>query len=97
MKEVTLRNGSQEADVLVNVTMVSLRGMMKDIQGITALYDLHQICLGTNYQASEQNLQYLVDRSLLQADKRPHQSVKNIVLSAIEGKGLGIHLVSPLA
>jgi hypothetical protein len=92
-----LRNGSQEPSALVNLTVRSLSQMMGDIQGVTALYDLHQICLGTNYRPSARQLQYLEGRGLLQANGRPHDSIKNIVLSAIEGEGLEMTLVSPLA
>jgi hypothetical protein len=97
MQTVTLRNGSEELDSLVNATMMSLRQMMGDILGITALYDLHQICLGTNYRPSARQLEYLKERCLLQANGRPHDSIKNIVLSAIEGEGPEMTLVSPLA
>ena len=94
---LTLRNGSQEPFALVNSTMMSLRQMMEDILGATALYDLHQICLGTNYRPSARQLEYLKGRCLLQANGHPHDSIKNIVLSAIEGEGLEMTLVSPLA
>ena len=96
MEQLTLRNGSTEPAPIVQATMMALRGMMNDILGITALYDLHQICLGKNYKPSDRQLEYLKSRALLQTDGRPHDSIRNVVLSAIDGEGLDMKIVNPV-
>ena len=97
MQTVTLRNGSEELDSLVITTMTTLRRMMNDgFTGLMALYDLHQVCLETGYQPAAQQLEYLKILSMLQPNGRPHDSIRNIVLSAVQGEGLEMELVNPV-
>ena len=99
MKTVTLRNGSQEADVLVNSTFMVLKHMFESgIPGMLLASDLLQICAGCpDYEPSTTAIEELKERSLLQQDGRPHTSIKNVVLSSFEGTGLDAVLVSPLS
>jgi hypothetical protein len=65
--------------------------------GILALYDLNEVCKGKNYTPFGDNLKKLQDLSLLQPDGKPHESIRNVVLSAVQGEGLDMHLGSPVA
>ena len=96
MEHLTLRNGSTAPAPIVHTTMMALRGMMSDLLGVTALYDLHQICLGGNYKPSTRQLEYLKSRALLQPNGRPYDSIRNVVLSAIDGEGLDMTIVNPV-
>lgn len=96
IKLVRLKNGAEEAEALVNVTMTSLGTLMDSLAGVTQFYDLTMVCRDSNYKIGERNLKALQDLALLQPDGRPHESIKNIVLSAVAGEGLGMKLSSPL-
>ena len=97
MKTLTLRNGSKEAAVLVTNTMFALSEIMNvDTVGITALLDLYQLCLGTaGYQLLDPQRQLLDRYLLLDTSGIPKDSIRNIVLSAVQGEGLEMELVNP--
>lgn len=98
LEALKLKNGSEEAKPLVIVVMVSLNTLLdKGFPGMLTAYDLVQICQGRDYKPSGNNLQMLKDLQLLQPDGQPHSSVRNIILSAVEGEGLGMSFGSPLA
>ncbi len=94
-----LKNGSEEHDAAVTVTMISLKHLWNSgFSGITVISDLHQICKNDpTYRAFGDNEKTLKGLALLQEDGKPHDTVRNIVLSAISGEGLEMMLVSPIA
>lgn len=98
MEEVLLKNGTKEAKVLVDVVMLSVRNLLNSgISGITALYDLVQICRNNpNYQKFGNNEETLKKLSLLQDDGKPHSSVRNIILSSVSGDGINMAFESPV-
>ena len=98
-KLVKLKNGSEEPENVVRATMISLEYLWRSgIPGMTQVYDLVQICRQSpDYKSFGSNEDTLKELCLLQDDGRPHQSVRNITLSAIEGEGLDMKLVSPIA
>lgn len=94
MKAVTLKNGSEEANVLVTVTMMSLRRLMKEKPII--FYELVMKCRDSNHQFFGKDCQDLERLNLVQPDGRVHDSIRNIVLSAAIGDGLEMRLGSPI-
>ena len=98
MEQLTLRNGSTEPAPIVQTTMMALSEIMNvDTVGITALRDLYQLCLGTaGYQMLDPQRQLLDRYLLLDTSGIPKDSIRNIVLSAVQGEGLEMELVNPV-
>ena len=99
MEQVKLKNNTEEPAQLVAVTMTSLKHIWNSgIPGILMLSDLVQICRDDKkYRKFGNNEDELKKCALLQANGRPHDSVRNIVLSAFTGEGLDLTLGSPIA
>ncbi|HJY98896.1 MAG TPA: hypothetical protein VJ227_04230 [Patescibacteria group bacterium] len=97
LNTVCLRNGAEEAEVAVKVIMISLNGLLRrGIAGVTQFYDLTMICRDPSYRIGEYNLKALQELHLLENDGRPHDTIKNVVLSAVTGDGFQMGLRSPL-
>lgn len=94
MEIVKLKNGAEEADIAVKVTMMSLNMLMET--NPIAAYELVQICKNPNHKMFGNTEEVLVDLSLLSEDG-VHSVIKNVVMSAFEGEGLDMCLTSPLA
>jgi len=92
--EVRLKNGSVERTSFVSATFISLKKLMRGMDSIKVLYDLVELCRN-NTPVVPATEKFLKDRSLLDSSGNLHSSVKNVVLSAVEGEGLGIKLVNP--
>jgi hypothetical protein len=96
MEEVTLKNGSKEADVLVAATMVTLRDLINKKPII--FYELVMKCRkGDDHKFfgnSEKDLKAL---SLVENNGSIHNSIRNVVLSAVTGEDLGMVLGDPYA
>ena len=95
MKVVRLRNGSEEAAPLVTVTMMSLEHLVKERP--LAFYDLVMKCRDRSYQFFGDNGEHLQDLALVGDGESIHNSIRNIVLSAVRGDGMDMMLDSPLA
>ncbi len=95
MKVLKLRNGSEEAPPLVSVTMVSLERLFQE-KPIVA-YELRELCKNPAHKLFGKAGDDLKALNLVQPDGRVHDSIRNIVLSAFEGEGLEMHMVSPVA
>jgi hypothetical protein len=77
--------------------MSSLKRLFNtDIGGVTMFYDLVMICRDPGYKIDSTNLERLKQLSLLKPDGKPHNILKNVVLSAASGEGLDMELKSPL-
>lgn len=94
MKVVTLKNGTTEAKALVNATMLVLRDLAESDPLL--LYELTMLCRDSSHQLWGSAGAKLKDRKLIEADGRVHQSIRNIVLSAVTGDGFDMCLTSPL-
>ncbi len=93
-----LKNGSDEAVVVVSATMISLKGLLgKGTSGLLTFYDLTMLCRDPKYKMSEENMSTLKRLSLLESTGLPHDSIKNVVLSAVVGEGMKMSLISPYA
>ena len=90
MKTVILKNGTEELEALVNVTMYSIGTL-----GPVELYELVEICRQPGHKPWGDIGDSLKALGLLERDGRPHESIKNIVLSAAVGEGMQLHLVNP--
>jgi hypothetical protein len=98
MNILKLKNGSEEPEPLVVTTMMTLEHLMSGFPGVLMASDLAQICReDPNYSKFGDNEEQLQRLALLQGDGKPHNSVRNIVLSAFVGEGLELRLVSPVA
>ena len=98
MDTVNLKNGTSELRILVVSTYGILKKMLDDMEGAIAFYELVEVCKNPSHQVfSSKQKEYLISRALMQSDGRIHQSVRNIVLSSVQGEGLELSLVNPIA
>lgn len=93
IKPVQLANGAIEADVLVEVTMFSLRGLIKT--NPIAFYELVTRCRDEKHKLFGNTEEVLMGSGLIQKPGEIHDSVRNIVLSAAKGDGFEMTLGSP--
>ena len=93
MEEVTLKNGSREAKSLVAITMTFLRSLMNDDPIV--FYDFVMRCRDFNYQMFVPTEDKLKNLSLLEHNGKPHNSIKNIVVSAVSSNGLSMKIGNP--
>ena len=95
MKLIKLKNGTEEVEVLVKSTMGSLRGMIHSnpIHFLEFVY----LVRDKNHEVwgGETTLQSFIAIGLMNEDLTIHGSIRNIVLSAVEGDGLDMCLVNP--
>lgn len=94
METTILKNGAEEAVSLVTVCMMSLEDLIKE--NPIALYELVMKCRDRNHVFGNAG-ELLEQRKLVQSDGQPHDSIRNVVLSAIEGDELDMRLTSPIA
>jgi len=93
---VTLRNSDQVPEVTVNAVYENLETLMEDgLVGRSAIAALVKSARDNQKITSERSLKTLQELGLVEADGRIHDDVKSVVLSAVEGTGLGVTLVSP--
>ncbi len=97
IKVATLKNGAQEAQSLVEVIMLSLQHLIQD--NPIVFYELVMKCRDRSHQFWGDTGKSLKELNLVGpgADDAIHESICNIVLSATEGDGLDMKLVSPIA
>ena len=95
---VRLRNGSEEAVVLVNTIMMVIRGLF-DNGKFMIFYELVETCRDRDHKLfgeSGKQLEELRLISLIEDGKaHVHESIRNIVLSCAEGEGMGLSIVDP--
>lgn len=93
MNTVTLKNGAQEIEATVNVVMLNLRALFET--ETFAFCDLVEKVRDSSFTIPDASAKTLSDYSIVQ-DGLMHSSVRNIVLSAVEGEGIEMRLVSPI-
>ncbi len=93
-KVVTMKNGTKEVQSLIDVTMLSLNALMKS--NPIAFYEFVQICKDRNHRPFGNTGKILEECELLHGGQ-VHDSIRDIVLSAVEGTGLEMHLTDPIA
>lgn len=94
METIRLKNGTEEVESLVVVTMLSLEHLMDERP--LALYDLVMMCRDSSYEPFGDNGDHLKDLRLIDQDGSVHSSVRNIILSATDGNGMDMVLQSPV-
>ena len=98
MDVVTLKNGEKERKSLVNVTMMSLRTLMNEGKAMV-VYELAELCRKPNHKPWGQTGEDLKKLQLATEQNgswNVHDSIKNIILSAVEGEGLNMILGNPV-
>jgi hypothetical protein len=95
LAEVKLKNGSTESRLLVNATMLTLKGMSDTLPGVLAFCDLVAYCRKNRVPTSN-STNMLVESELMRPDGTVHESIRNVVLSAAQGEGMELSLVSPV-
>ena len=91
---VQLKNGAVEVTVFVASMMLILDRLVEE-KPVAAL-DLVMKCRDSNYQFFADNEEILRDRKLVEKHGTIHSSIRNIVLSAFEGDGFDMVLLSPI-
>jgi len=95
MDIVKLKNGSEEEMKMVAVMMMNLNRLLDDDP--RRFYDLVMLCRDSEYQIFGDGKAVLQGLSLVQPNGRVHQSIQNVVLSAVSGEGFDLTLGSPVA
>jgi hypothetical protein len=94
VKTVTLKNGAEEAEALVNVGMMMLRRMMEDTPVV--FYEFVCKCRNPSHQMWGDTENKLSDFGVLDPTGHIHSSIRNITVSAVEGEDLEMRLGSPI-
>jgi hypothetical protein len=93
METVKLKNGTEEAKVAVSAIMLSIKSLSP-----IDVYELAMKCRDRKHQIWEPSRKPLQDLKLVAADGSSiHETIRNIVLSAIEGEGFDMTIGSPVA
>lgn len=95
MKTVTLKTGVELPEAIVATGMLSLEHLIHS--NPIAFFELVAVCRDLNHQIFGNAGDVLSGLALLELDGRPHDAIRDIVLAATEGEGLGLRLGSPLA
>ncbi len=101
-KMITLRNGSREIDVLAAGTVQQLQKLQA--ADPIAFYELVMKCRDDSYQFANDGKSVVPHSQLviqhyatLNINGGVHSNLRNIVLSAVEGDGYELYIVSPFA
>lgn len=94
MKSIHLKNGWEEAAPLVATTMLCLKSLIDS--NPNAFYELVMKCRDRKHDLFGNAQDVLHERALVEVDGSVHGSIRNIVLSAIRGKGFNIILGDPI-
>lgn len=95
METRKLKNGSEEEAELVAVITAALETLWKEKP--IAAYELVQLCKDSEHKLFGMAGQDLASAGLLEPGNRVHDSIRNIVLSAVSGEGFEMTLGSPVA
>ncbi len=95
MNVVKLKNGAEEAAVLVAATMLSIHRLW-DKEPIIG-YELVMKCRDRNHKFFGVAGKKLAELALVSPSGDVHDSIRNIVVSAVVGDGLEMSLISPIA
>jgi hypothetical protein len=92
---VLLKNGAEEVMPLVATVMLVLERLVEEQPVV--FYELVMVCRDPHHTPWGQTGGELKARELMSPDGHIHNSIRNIVLSAVEGDGLGMQLVNPMS
>ena len=94
METVRLKNKTEEVEGLVAITMMTLGRLIEESPIV--FYELVMKCRDRGHVFWGDAAKVLRDYNLIEYDGDVHQSLRNIVTSAVVGDGLDMRLVSPL-
>ena len=94
IKLAKLRNNTEEVEALVAGTMLTLHSLLKEQP--VAFYELVMKCRDIGHSFFGNASEHLRSAGLVDENGGIHDSIKNIVLSAIQGEGFGLYLVNPI-
>lgn len=94
MDMLKLKNGSEEFPALVKVTWMSMMDLLESHP--IALVELVSLCRDRDHELFGNTAVELQGLALVDPGGSVHRSIRNIVLSAVEGEGLEMRLISPL-
>lgn len=96
IETVLLKNGTKESKALVIGVMVSLRALtgQQTIQSAIGFYELVMACRDSDHKIQGNDGEILEKMGLMK-DGVIHDSVRNIVLSAVVGEDLNMTIVDP--
>ena len=93
---IRLKNGSDELSTLVAVTMMSLKNLIESDP--ISFYELVSKARDRNHKVwSQRQTDVLVGLGLMEREGTLHNSISNVVLSAVSGEGLAMTLGDPVA
>ncbi len=95
MNVVKLKNGAEEAEVLVETIMLSIHRLWDE--ELIIGYELVMKCRDRNHKFFGIAGKKLAELGLVSPDGDIHDSIRNIVVSAFVGDGLKMTLISPIA
>jgi len=95
METVKLKNGTYELKPFVIVYFNSIKMLLE--KNPIAFYELTMKARNSDHQFFENAKDVLESFKLVQSDGHIHQSIVNVILSAVEGDMLDMKLVSPFA
>ena len=98
MTTLRLKNGSDEFGPAVQIVMIHLRRLLDSGMGVV-LYELACLCRDPNHKPWGQTGQELETLKLVERHEDRYTvngSIRNVVLSAVEGDGLDMSLVDPV-
>ncbi|OGT46803.1 MAG: hypothetical protein A3E83_03890 [Gammaproteobacteria bacterium RIFCSPHIGHO2_12_FULL_41_20] len=91
---IKLKNGSTELDGVVFTVMDNLKSLFHS--NPILFYEFVMKCRDSNHTMFGKSNDALKLLGLIEGNNSVHDSVRNIVLSAVEGEGLGMRLGSPV-
>jgi hypothetical protein len=98
METVILKNGAKEAKVLVMSTMPLLKDLMEE--NILAFYELVMVAREPNHQIFGSLANDLLAIQFINSKDgsryHMHNSIRNIILSAVEGEGIDLRIIPPI-
>jgi len=95
MNVIKLKNGSEEVEPMVKVTMMILHNLITESPIL--FYELVMKARDRAHEFFGTTGEELERRNLLEAGGSMHSSIRNIILSAVEGDMLEMKLGSPVA
>jgi hypothetical protein len=95
MQTIKLKNGAEEADMLVRVTTAILASLMEE--NPILFYELVMKARDSRHECFGKTGEELRKREFIDQNGRMHDSLRNVIVSAVSGDGLEMTLGSPIA
>jgi len=95
MDTVKLKNGAEEAAPLVTIGMMSIGRLAEQYPMV--FYDFVMLCRDRNHKLFGRAEDELRALSLIGPGNHVHDSIRNLVLSAVSGDGMEMVLGNPIA